>query len=449
MTTTLTRTLKLPSLVLFGLAYLTPIIVLGIFGIIAETTGGAAPAAYLVALVAMLFTAHSYGRMAVAFPVAGSAYTYVRRSIDSRVGFLVGWAVLLDYLFLPMVIWLIGGSYLSAQFPGVPIGVWIVGFIVITTLLNILGIKVADKANYVLMAFQLLVLVFFVALAIGSVVSANGAGGLASGQPFFNSTASFATISAGAAIAAYSFLGFDAVTTLTEETINPRRTVPRAIMLVALIGGGIFVAVSYVTQLVHPGGVFEDSASAASSIALQIGGQLFGAVFLAGLVVAQFASGLAAQASASRLLYAMGRDSVLPKAVFGKLSEKFHTPVANLVVTGIVGLIAVFLDVATSTSFINFGAFTAFTLVNASVVFHYVRQHRAGQQLNPVSYVVVPVIGAIVCAYLLSRLDSNAITLGVSWLVLGVVVLALITRGFKASPPEMTATEKATVEAAA
>lgn len=449
MTTTLTRTLKLPSLVLFGLAYLTPIIVLGIFGIIAETTGGAAPAAYLVALVAMLFTAHSYGRMAIAYPVAGSAYTYVRRSIDPRVGFLVGWAVLLDYLFLPMVIWLIGGSYLTAQFPGVPIGVWIVGFIVVTTLLNILGIKVADKANYLLMAFQLLVLVFFVALAIGNVVSANGAGGLASGQPFFNDTSSFATISTGAAIAAYSFLGFDAVTTLTEETINPRRTVPRAIMLVALIGGGIFVAVSYVTQLVHPGGVFEDSASAASSIALQIGGELFGAVFLAGLVVAQFASGLAAQASASRLMYAMGRDSVLPKAVFGKLNPKFHTPVANLVIIGIIGLIALFLDVATSTSFINFGAFTAFTLVNASVVFHYVRQRRAGQHLNAVSYVVVPVIGAVICAYLLSQLDSNAITLGVSWLALGIIVLALITRGFKAAPPEMTATEKATVEAAA
>jgi putrescine importer len=251
---------------------------------------------------------------------------------------------------------------------------------------------VADKANYVLMAFQLLVIVFFVALSIGNVVSTSGAGGLVSSQPFVNDTSSFATISAGAAIAAYSFLGFDAVTTLTEETVNPRKTMPRAIMLVALIGGGIFVAVSYVTQLVHPGGVFEDSASAASSIAVQIGGQLFGAVFLAGLVVAQFASGLAAQASASRLMYAMGRDSVLPKAVFGRLNEKFHTPVANLVITGIVGRIAIFLDVATSTSFINFGAFTAFTLVNASVVFHYVRQRRAGQQLNPVSYVVVPVI---------------------------------------------------------
>lgn len=448
-TTQLARTLKLPSLVLFGLAYLTPLIVLAIFGLIAETTGGATPSAYLVAMLAMLFTAHSYGRMAIAYPVAGSAYTYVRRSIDSRVGFMVGWAVLLDYLFLPMVIWLIGGSYLSAQFPGVPIGVWIVGFIVITTVLNILGIKVADKANYLLMAFQLLVIVFFVALAIGNVVSTSGAGGLASTHPFFNDTSSFTTISAGAAIAAYSFLGFDAVTTLTEETVNPRRNVPRAIMLIALIGGGIFVAVSYVTQLVHPGGVFEDSASAASSIALQIGGQLFGAVFLAGLVVAQFASGLAAQASASRLLFAMGRDSVLPKAVFGRLNGKFHTPVLNLVATGAVGLIALFLDVATSTSFINFGAFTAFTLVNVSVICHFLRQRRAGAMLNPLSYVVVPAVGAVVCAYLLSQLDSNAITLGISWLVLGAVVLALITRGFRAAPPEMTTTEKATVEAAA
>ncbi|MET1034372.1 MAG: APC family permease [Arthrobacter sp.] len=438
----LTRTLTLPSLVLFGLAYLTPLIVLGIFGIIAETTGGAAPSAYLVALVAMLFTAHSYGRMSVAYPVAGSAYTYVRKSIDPRVGFLVGWAILLDYLFLPMVIWLIGGSYLSAQFPSVPIAAWIIGFILVTTVLNVLGIRVADKANYVLMAFQLLVIVFFVALSIGHVVSDEGVRGLFSAEPFMNATSGFGAITAGAAIAAYSFLGFDAVTTLTEEAVEPRKNMPRAIMLIALIGGGIFVVVSYATQLVHPGGVFEDSASAASEIALQIGGTLFGAVFLAGLVAAQFASGLAAQASASRLLYAMGRDSVLPRGVFGRLNPRFHTPVLNLLITGGVGLIAIFLDVATSTSFINFGAFTAFTLVNVAVIFHYVRERRAGRTLNPVSYVVVPVLGAAVCAFLLSQLDANAVTLGLIWLAVGTVVLAVITRGFRVAPPEMKATEE-------
>lgn len=440
-TTTLTRTLRLPSLVLFGLAYLTPIIVLGIFGVIAETTGGAAPVAYLVALAAMLLTAHSYGRMAATYPVAGSAYTYVRRSIDSRVGFLVGWAVLLDYLFLPMVIWLIGASYLDAQFPGVPMPAWILGFVVLTTVLNILGIKVADKANYVLMAFQLLVVAFFVALSVAHVVSATGPDGLVSTAPFVNDTSDFGMVTAGAAIAAYSFLGFDAVTTLTEEAVEPRKNMPRAIMLIALIGGGIFVVVAYVTQLVHPGMNFADSASGASEIAVQIGGQLFGAVFLAGLVVAQFASGLAAQASSSRLLYAMGRDAVLPKTVFGRLSERFHTPVLNLLITGAVGAIAIFLDVATSTSFINFGAFTAFTLVNLSVIFHFVRERRNGRHLNVLSYVVVPVGGVLVCAFLLSQLDVHALTVGGIWLACGVVVLAVITRGFRSEPPEMGISE--------
>ncbi|MBJ8339445.1 APC family permease [Antrihabitans sp. YC3-6] len=441
--TTLTRTLKLPSLVLFGLAYLTPIIVLGIFGVVAETSGGATAGAYSVALVAMLFTAYSYGRMAVAYPVAGSAYTYVRRSIDSRVGFLVGWAILLDYLFLPMVIWLIGASYLNAEFPGVPIAAWVIGFILITTGLNVVGLKVADKANYILMAFQLLVIVLFVALSIGSLLGDSDADGLASGAPFFNSAADIGTITAGAALAAYSFLGFDAVTTLTEETVEPEKTVPRAIMLMVLIGGAIFIVVAYVTQLVRPGGVFDDSASISSDIAQQIGGHLFASVFLAGLIVAQFASGLAAQASASRLIYAMGRDSVLPRKVFGVLHRTFHTPVVNLIVIGAVGLIAIFLDVSTSTSFINFGAFTAFTMVNIAVIAHFLRQRRAGRHLNPIAFVIVPAIGAVVDAYLLTQLDSNAIVLGTCWLALGVVVLAIITSGFRKPPPELALTDAA------
>lgn len=275
---TLVRTLGLRSVVLFGLAYMTPIIVLGIFGIIAEVTGGATPSAYLLALVAMLFTAFSYGRMAEAFPLAGSAYTYVRKCIDSRAGFLVGWAVLLDYFFLPMVIWLFGAVYLQAKFPDVPFGVWVLAFIVTTTALNVIGVKAAAKVNFFLMAFQVLVLVLFVGLSLAHVFQADGAAGLVVSHPFVNSSTTWAGISAGAAIAAYSFLGFDAVTTLTEETIDPRRTIPRAIMLTALIGGGIFVVVAYTTQLVHPGGEFTDSASAAFDIAQEIGGDIFGSV---------------------------------------------------------------------------------------------------------------------------------------------------------------------------
>jgi len=428
----LQRRLGLPGVVLFGLAYMAPLIVLGTFGIVATTTEGTVPSAYLLALVAMLFTAASYGKMAATHPVAGSAYTYVRKAVDARAGFLVGWAVLLDYFFLPMVIWLIGGAYLSAEFPGVPNWIWLITFIALTTILNVLGIKIAEKANFVLMAFQLLVIGFFVVLSVKQVLHVGDP--LASAQPFFHPGSTLGTISGGAALATYSFLGFDAVTTLTEETTEPRKTIPRAILLTALIGGGIFIVLAYFTQLAHPGSTFTDESSAAFEIATTIGGNLFASFFLAGLVVAQFASGIAAQASASRLMFAMGRDGVLPRA-FGKLQPKFATPVFGIVLTGLVGLVALSLDVSTSTSFINFGAFTAFTFVNVSVLATWLRD-RSGKRV--LTWVVFPVIGAVVDLWLLVNLDGIALIFGLVWLALGIVVLAAITRGFRRPPPEMT-----------
>ncbi|KOV91488.1 APC family permease [Streptomyces sp. NRRL B-3648] len=439
----LARTLTLRAVVLFGLAYMTPLIVLGTFGVVAASTGGAVPTAYLLALVAMLFTAHSYGKMAAAYPVAGSAYTYVRKAIDGRLGFLVGWATLLDYFFLPMVIWLIGGAYLQAQFPGVPHWIWITGFVAVTTALNIRGIKTAERVNDLLMVFQVLVIGIFVVLSVRHVFQTGGAGALVNATPFANGATTAAGISAGAAIAAYSFLGFDAVTTLTEETVDPKRTMPRAILLTALIGGGIFVLVAYTTQLAHPGSAFDDPSSAAFEIAKTIGGDLFSSVFLAGLVVAQFASGIAAQASTSRLLYAMGRDGALPHKIFARLHERYRTPALNILLTGAVGLIALRLDVATSTSFINFGAFTAFTFVNVSVLATYVRRRRVGESPSPLSYLVAPAIGAAVDLYLLYNLDGRALTLGLIWLSLGVVYLAYLTRMFRVPPPEMSFTETA------
>lgn len=433
----LDRTLGLKQVVLFGLAYMTPLIVLGTFGVLAADTGGAVPSAYLLALVAMLFTAYSYGRMAAAYPVAGSAYSYVRRAIDARLGFVVGWAVLLDYLFLPMVIWLIGGAYLSAQFPDVPTWVWIVGFIAVSTVLNVLGVRVAANVNSLLMTFQVLVLVLFVAFSIGYVIDHDGGGALLSTAPFGNDATTLAALAGGAAIAAYSFLGFDAVTTLTEETVDPRRTIPRAILLVTVIGGAIFVVTAYTTQLVHPGGTFADADSAAYDIAKTMGGSLLSSIVVAGLIVAQGASGLAAQASGSRLMYAMGRDGVLPRKLFAYVHPRLRTPAFNIAVTGVVGLIALKSSVATSTSFINFGAFTAFTFVNLAVIAHFLRQRKRGTRLQVLAYVVIPAVGAGFDIWLLTKLDSKAITIGAIWLGLGVLLLCYLTRMFRVPPPGM------------
>jgi putrescine importer len=417
------RHLGLSALVLFGLAYLAPLIVLGTFGVVAQASHGATPSSYLLALLAMLFTAASYGRMAARHPVAGSAYSYVCHAIDRRVGFMVGWAVTLDYLFLPMVIWLIGAAYLHDSFPALPMPLLVLGFIVATTALNVVGFRLAKGVNGTLMAVQALVIVVFLALALVYV------GPRLTLAPFGNSTTGIVPIAAGAAIAAYSFLGFDAVTTLAEECHDPRRLLPRAIWLTALIGGVIFVAVAYVTQLAHPGYAFRDPAAAANEIALAIGGRWFQALFLAGLVVAQFASGIAAQAAGARLIHAMARDGVLPRRLLGQLHPRFGTPVAAVLLTGAIGLVALGLTVESSTSFINFGAFTAFAAVNLSVI---ATARREGRR-----WYVAPAIGMVIDLWLLTRLEPQAIELGLVWLTLGFGVLCWLTGGFRRPPPAL------------
>ena len=438
----LQRTLSLGSVVLFGIAYMTPIIVLGTFGILAQSTHGAVPAAYLAALVAMFFTAMSYARMASAFPVAGSAYSYVRKAISPKLGFIAGWAVLLDYLFLPMAIWLIGAAYLGSAFPSIPQPIWVLAFIVITSLINIMGLKLANTVNALLMIVQFLVLAAFVGLCI-HYIGGDASKPLWTLTPFFNGDMQMPLIMSGAAIACYSFLGFDAVSTLTEETRDPRRTIPKAIMLITLIGGMIFVGVSYFVQLAHPSFQFESVDSAAYEIARNIGGDVFVTLFLIGLIVGQFASGLSAQASGSRLLFAMGRDGVLPKSFFGTLNERYGTPVNSILLCAVVALLALKLDVTTSTSFINFGAFLAFSLVNLSVIFHY---WIGGEKRGPrelLLFLIFPLIGLLADLWLMISLDKLAIMLGVSWLAIGCIYLAWLTGGFRRQPPEMDFQESA------
>lgn len=430
----LERTITLWPLVLFGIAYITPFIVLTTFGVFSEASNGTLATAYAVTTIAMIFTALSYGKLAGLYPAAGSAYTYARRAIDSRVGFMVGWAVLLDYFFLPMVVWLFGTVYLTEQFPAVPGWMFLLGFIILTTALNVIGMRVATRINLALIAFQVLVLLFFVIFSLDTVIGDSGVGAVLSPEPFWNSTSTISAVSAGAALTAYSFIGFDAVSTFAEETKNPRKTVPRAIVLTAVIAGIIFVLVAYVIQLVHPGGQFQNAGSAPLQIAEQIGGDFFGAVFLSTVIVAQFTAGIPIQAAGARLMYAMGRDNALPRRIFAKVHSRFHTPIYNLLLTGGIGLLALVLSVTTSTSFINFGAFTAFAFVNISVIAQYFRD-RATKPRNPLTWVVAPLIGLGFVGWLITHLDSNALTLGFIWLAVGFCWLLFLTRGFRVPPP--------------
>ncbi|WP_134704314.1 APC family permease [Ammoniphilus sp. YIM 78166] len=431
------RSLTLLPLVILGLAYMAPMTVFSTYGVVTQVSHGLIPSAYLVALVAMLFTAYSYGRMVKVFPFSGSAYTYTQKTMSSRLGFLVGWAVLMDYLFLPMINVLLCGIFLSAAFPSIPAWIWMVSFVAMMTGINIVGIRMTSMVNGVLVAFQFLVTILFVILAMKGIAKGMGMGTFISALPFYNPEVSFSFIMAGASILCLSFLGFDAVTTLSEETVTPKKTVPRAIFLVALIGGFQFIFVSYIAQLVYPDfNSFRVIDSAAFEIAEFIGGPVFASIFLAGMITSTIASGMSSHASASRLLFAMGRESVLPSKLFGYVHPRYKTPSRNILLIGLFSLSALVFDLATAASFINFGALVAFTFVNLSVISHYYVRNKERSGKDFLLNLLMPATGAGFTLWLWSNLDSKSILLGLFWVSVGFGYLLYLTRFFSKRPPE-------------
>ena len=431
--------LGLLGLVVFGVSYMAPMIVVSIFGIIAEASRGATPTAYAAGTIAMLLTGLSYGTLARRFPEAGSVYTYASRLLGGHIGFLSGWALLLDYFFLPAVAWLIQSLYLNVQFPAIPVWGWLVLNIVITTAINIVGIVVADRVNRVLLAAAVIAIVAVIAVA-GYYATSHHTTSPATA--FWSHSTTFGAVMAGAAITAYSFLGFDAVSTLSEETHDAQRNIPRGIVLTVLAGGLIFVITSFVMQWAHPGFSFQDVSTAGFEVDKQTGGKTFANIVNTIGIVGGFASCIAVQASTSRLLYVMGRDGVFPRRVFGYLHPRFRTPVWNLILVGVVALFALKLSLDTATSFINFGAFLAFVVVNLCVLKLWNETRKSVSDDRPgagatTGRAVIAVLGAIVDGYLLTKLSHTAILLGISWLAIGVGYLAWLTRGFHKAPPRM------------
>lgn len=430
----LRRALGLPSLVLFGLVYMVPLTVFTTYGIVTQTTGGRLSVAYLVTLAAMVFTARSYARMAVAYPVAGSAYTYTQKSFGAPAGFLAGWSLLLDYLFLPMINYLVVGIYLHAALPAVPAWVFVVLSIAGVTLLNIVGIVSVARANVVIIAVQAIFIVVFLILASSKVFSLGTVDVMA---PIYGdgSTTGFSPVLAGAAILCLSFLGFDAVSTLSEEAKDPKRSVPQAIMIATVAAGLIFVVLSYLGQLVFPSNQFGDVESGSLDLMMSAGGQFLQSFFTAAYVAGALGSAIASQASVARILYAMGRDGILPRPVFGYVSPRFATPVYAILAVSAVSLLAIVISLTTLASVISFGALVAFSVVNLSVIKHYFvdRQERDGARV--VTNLVLPLIGFLLTVWLWTSLSGLTLIIGLCWLAVGFVWLAGVTRGFRRPTP--------------
>jgi len=428
----LKRALGLPSLVLFGLVYMVPLTVFTTYGIVTQTTGGRLSVAYVVTLAAMVFTALSYARMSAEIPVAGSAYTYTQKTFGAPAGFLAGWSLLLDYLFLPMINYLVIGIYLNSALPAIPEWAIVLIAIAIVTVLNIIGIVSVVRANFLIIAVQTVFIVVFVILALMKV---SGRGQVDFLAPILGdgSAAGFGPILAGAAILCLSFLGFDAVSTLAEEAKDAKRSVPRAILGSTMITGLIFIGLSYVSQLVYPSTSFSDVDSGALDVMKTAGGDFLETFFTAAYVAGALGSALTSQASVARILFAMGRDGVLPRKVFGRVAIRYSTPVYAILVVSAVSLLAIVIDLATLASLISFGALVAFSVVNLSVIKHFFIDLRRRHQ--PLLNLVLPAVGFLLTAWLWTSLSGLTLTVGLCWLAVGVVWLAVVTGGFRRPTP--------------
>jgi putrescine importer len=432
----LRRVLGLKDLILYGIILIMPIAPVPLYGIAQKLSDGHAVTTILLAMVAMMLTAFSYGRMAAKYPAAGSAYTYVGRGLNPHLGFLAGWAMILDYLLVPLICTIYGALTIQRLVPAIPYAAWAAVCAGFMTVINLRGIRATANANLILMISMMVVILAFIGLAIHWLFHAQGWGGIFSTQPFYNpETFRWKSIMTGTSLAALTYGGFDGVSTLSEDVDNPRRNILIATVFVCFftgIFGGLQV---YLAQRIVPGtGNFSNLETAFIDITRIVGGPILFAAMAVILIIANLGSGLTAMAGISRLLFGMGRDKVLPEKVFGHLDKKRSTPVYNILLVGVfVYAGSLWLNFERAAELINFGAFIAFMGVNAAVIrqFYFLRSKA---ERNLLSDVLLPACGFLFCFAIWLSLPTQAKLLGAAWFVLGLIWSAIQTRGFRIPP---------------
>lgn len=444
----LRRVLSLSDLIIYGIILIQPVAALPLFGHANTLSRGHAVTAIMIAMVAMIFTAISYGRMANRYPSSGSAYTYVSKGLHPYLGFLAGWSMFMDYMFIPILCIIYTSITANHLLPFIPQQAWLFFFAGGFTLLNLNGIKVASRANWIMMIIMSAVVFYFMAAAIRYVFLKEGMTGLISPRPFYTpENFSVQAIGSATALAALTYIGFDGLTTLSEEVRNPRRNVLIAAVLTCIITGLWSGAQVYLAQLSWPdwtsftSGLADEAAktnaldTAIMSVAKRVGGSFLDGSLAIVLLIGSIGSGITGQIGAARLLYSMGRDKVIPKKVFGHLDKKHAGPTYNVIIIGVLALIgALLLDYEECARLINFGAFFAFMGVNiASMKEYFFNSGKITFRSVFIDF-LPPLIGFVICLIIWLNLPAKTFIIGGSWMLAGLIYLAISTKGFRKLP---------------
>jgi putrescine importer len=444
----LRRVLTLWDLIFYGIVLIQPIAPVPLFGVVQEQSHGFIVDTILIAMFAMMVTAFSYGRMAALYPSAGSAYTYVGRGINPHLGFLVGWAMFLDYLLQPLInaVWV--SETLHGWINWLPMYALMAGFIGLVTWMNLRGIKTNALANKLLLSAMFVVIAAFVILSLIYLFHTQGLPGVLSTQPFYDpKTFNFSLVKSAVPVAALTYIGFDGITTLSEDVENPKRNVLLATVLVCLFTGLFGGLEVYLAQRAHAGYQFANVTGAFMDICLTVGGRPLFLAMTAVTVLAAFGSALTGGLGAARLLFGMGRDNTLPRGIFGHLDAKRNSPSYNIWIIGVlalgggIGLAVGGHGYENAANLLNFGAFIAFMGVNFSTFWQFGVRLAHGRKPRLFADIVLPLFGFAFCLWIWLNLSTVAKWVGGAWFVIGIVYMAIKTRGFREKPLMIDFTE--------
>jgi len=429
----LRRVLTLRDLIFYGIIIITPIAPVPIYGVAQQLSRGHVLLCLLLAGIAMMLTAVSYGRMANIYPSAGSAYIYVGRGLNAHLGFLAGWATTLDYVVLPIVAIIQASLAIQRLLPSVPYVVWATFFSVVITILNLRGIRTTARANNVLLAGMFVVIGAFLVLAAHYLFGLHGLRGFLSFRPIYNpSTFNVHAVATATSFAALTYIGFDGVTTLAEDVENPRRNVLLAVVSVCLFTTLFSCLLVYLAQLVWPDyGSFDNVEMAFMDVTRRVGGKaLFQGMGIV-VVLSSLGGALAGQVAAARVLFGMGRDNVLPRRIFAYLNPKTNNPSFNIVLVSMVAWLgSLLLNLEHAGELLNFGAFLAFMGVNLAVIRQcFFKADKSTRRVLPDA--VVPLLGFLFCLAIWLSLPRLAKLVGGGWFLVGIIYQAFTTRGFR------------------
>ncbi len=428
----LRRSLTLWNLIIYGIVLIQPTAPMPIFGVVNNVARGHVVTALLIGMVAMLFTAISYGRMARAYPSAGSAYSYASRELHPAIGYITGWGMVLEYIFSPLICVIWCSKATQNILPAVPYWIAATFFALLFTVLNLRGIRASARINEGLAAVMGAVIFIFFIAASRYLLHQPAQNASFYSRPLYDpATFSAGAVFSGTSIAVLTYMGFDGVSTLSEEAKDPRRNILLATVLVCVITGVLASLEVYVAQLIWPQGqTFSPDTvdTAYAYVAGRAGGAVMFHLINSTLLVANIGSGMGAQLAAARLLYGMGRVKALPQWFFGVIEPQRQIPVNNIVLVGAVALIGAFaLNYAHGAELLNFGAFVAFLGVNAAAFTHASRRVAERRLI----YLVPPVVGFFICLFLWWNLSAQAKVIGAACMALATAYGAYATHGFQ------------------